>query len=1048
MSDSTLITLIRSRYNKGWAGDVRADGRLVHTDKASGETETLPGAGLQDIAEALLARHNDDCHFQPYHVKDAQGQPVSLPRLRLNAWPALQRNGWSLSFSVIVVDPDDPEAHPNNAPASDAWRASIRQRVASLPPALRQGLGWYDTLRGTRLLWLLQPNLDLGSYLALLEALRGELARHDIAVDRLTDWTRLYRLARVLRDKIPQDLPVDLSGLGPLLWRPAGGLTPVPIGPDGSAASSGKTATGRPVSGTSVSAGTRSLTKPAAGPASPHASRLLAPFLRVADAHVPFVLPEQIPASGGPHGGRNRTLFKFGAQLRGQGRSDAQILSMLRRVNASNCQPPLDDSETVTIWRSVLQYEAGTARPRPMEPVAQVSLTRPVGLAPAKLNLVPALAAGSAAMAGPITGSFPATTRPEPAETGPEPAETEPVTIAAAPVSQPVATKPASAPAEADAELSGFAALLRLKRARGDIAPKDTSPPAAPQASPAVNSAGTSLAVLPDKAGLPDDLADWILALPAQVAQDFGLLLEKETLILSARLYQHSLAQFSSLKADLHKVLKASHAHIGTRLTEWVQQTKAQIHQERIAERIRRASKVFDRGSGAEIAAFMATQLECGGRPALVTDKGRLWQYSAGRGLWEALDKEMLHNMVAGYDGLPVVMGKDANGNLRVGDLRIEYRTAKDAALLLTDSRYNPGFFADAVDGLAFSDVFVCMQPDGGVTQLPLEASQRSIHGLPFPYEGHDAFPAQFVSMLQGCFACDEDRDSKIQLLREFIGICLVNKATDLSKALLMLGEGNNGKSAVLSVVQALFNGTLITAIQPSEMNKDTNLAELSRARLNLVHELTDREIEHSGAFKSLITGNLSYGRDLYSRSFSFLPLAGHMLAANDLPVVRDLSGGFWRRWLVLTFNREFTAQDAIPKLHERIIESELSLIAAWAIQGASSAVARSRYIEPVSSQVSLNEWKKGLDQVDEFLAASCDIVPLFDAENARIPHSGLSATKSYTTYLQWVQTSGHKQLTSHRLYRRLKALKVPHTHTKEGTVYGLKPRLSVPGRR
>jgi putative DNA primase/helicase len=432
----------------------------------------------------------------------------------------------------------------------------------------------------------------------------------------------------------------------------------------------------------------------------------------------------------------------------------------------------------------------------------------------------------------------------------------------------------------------------------------------------------------------------------------------------------------------------------------------------------------------------------------LVNDKGRLWQYSAGRGLWESLDKEMLHNMVAGYDGLPVIMGKDANGNIRIGDLRVDFRTAKDASLLLIDKRHNPKFFDDAVEGLAFSDVFLCMQPDGSVSQMPLEASQRSIHGLPFPYEGQDALPTQFISMLQGCFAYDDDRDGKVELMREFIGICLVNKATDFSRALLLLGEGNNGKSAVLNIVEALFSGTLITAIQPSDMNKETNLAELSRARLNLVHELNDREIENSGAIKSLITGNLSYGRDLYGRSFGFLPRSGHMLASNDLPIVRDLSGGFWRRWLVLTFNREFTTKDAIPKLDRRIIESELSLIAAWAIQGASNVVERGRYTDPISSQAALRDWRKGLDQVDEFLTGTCDIVPLVDLDGQRLPHNGVFATKAYTAYQQWVQMSAHKQLTAHRFYRRLLSLKVPKLHVKEGMLYGLKIRLSIPGRR
>ena len=58
-------------------------------------------------------------------------------------------------------------------------------------------------------------------------------------------------------------------------------------------------------------------------------------------------------------GGRNETLFKTAASLRGKGVSHAAILAALKAENLERCNPPLPDEEIATIAKSAGKFPAG-----------------------------------------------------------------------------------------------------------------------------------------------------------------------------------------------------------------------------------------------------------------------------------------------------------------------------------------------------------------------------------------------------------------------------------------------------------------------------------------------------------------------------------------------------------------------------------------------------------------------------------------------------------------------------------------------------------------
>lgn len=62
-----------------------------------------------------------------------------------------------------------------------------------------------------------------------------------------------------------------------------------------------------------------------------------------------------------PDGTRNQDLFEIGSAMRGRGEEYASILAELRRVNASQCVPPLDDAEVVKIAKNAANQKVNDA---------------------------------------------------------------------------------------------------------------------------------------------------------------------------------------------------------------------------------------------------------------------------------------------------------------------------------------------------------------------------------------------------------------------------------------------------------------------------------------------------------------------------------------------------------------------------------------------------------------------------------------------------------------------------------------------------------------
>jgi P4 family phage/plasmid primase-like protien len=442
----------------------------------------------------------------------------------------------------------------------------------------------------------------------------------------------------------------------------------------------------------------------------------------------------------------------------------------------------------------------------------------------------------------------------------------------------------------------------------------------------------------------------------------------------------------------------------------------------------------FELGSQVEIAAHAVRDVEGEGEE-LRADRGAVHKYDETLGIWSELPAVDVRCVVAGYDG-ELVKGAwdDRKAEFKLGRLKVSAALTRDCYQLVCDGRDAAGFFDDALAGLTFANGFVQVSLAGVVSTVPYDAGQRSMARVDVDFVP-GAVPRRFLAALRACWRDDADCDAKIATLRAFVGLCLLGRVTRMQRGVIMLGGGANGKSMVQDVVASLFPPASVAAVTPQDLADQYRRARLSTAKINIVSELPEAEILASEAVKAFLSGDVVEARHIRCDPFEYRPAAGHLFSANALPGVRDTSHGFWRRWIVLTFNREFAVHEQVKGLAGEIVASELGELASWAVEGGALALAAGRYPELASSDAALAEWRAHADQV---LAYLDECTESGDLDGAWTP-----AGELYVNYKYWAERNGHGRMSSTMLGKRLRQIGVATKRTSSATAYAVTLRAA-----
>lgn len=336
-------------------------------------------------------------------------------------------------------------------------------------------------------------------------------------------------------------------------------------------------------------------------------------------------------------------------------------------------------------------------------------------------------------------------------------------------------------------------------------------------------------------------------------------------------------------------------------------------------------------------------------------------------GTWAECDLKYVRSAIMKMDGRAIT--KRGKGEPKKVTLPARKQRAIMDCFLHHDEILCDGYFDLATPGVVFNDCVVSADLETHqIVKSGHSADHRLRAKLALDYAGQDALPEAFLGILNDIFAPDEDREEKIELIREFIGACLLGIQTRYDRAVIFLGNGANGKSVLIDIISSLFPPNTVSTISPQDLKDQYYVAQLDGRKLNTTTEMPSSTIVASDKFKAITSGDMVTGRHPHREPISFRPQAGHLFACNSFPQVEDTTDGFWRRMLVVKFNRSFEGSTVSrPELMARVAP-EKARIASWAISGALKLLDRGGYAPLPSSEAQKSSWRGRKDFYPDWL--------------------------------------------------------------------------------
>lgn len=240
---------------------------------------------------------------------------------------------------------------------------------------------------------------------------------------------------------------------------------------------------------------------------------------------------------------------------------------------------------------------------------------------------------------------------------------------------------------------------------------------------------------------------------------------------------------------------------------------------------------------------------------------------------------------------------------------------------------------------------------------------------IPVEFDPAAKCPA-IEKFVQDCFPSDSHH------LAWELAAWLMLPDTSIQKALLALGGGSNGKSVFLNLLQEFIGRDNCSALSLHKIESDKFAAARLCGRLaNICPDLPTAALSGTSMFKALTGGDTINAERKFESSFEFRPFARLVFSANSAPRSDDATHGFFRRWLVLPFDRTFSENDpeSVPRavLDARLSEPvELSGLLNKALD-ALPKIREGRFTESASTRAALDEFRMTTDPFAVWLDAN-----------------------------------------------------------------------------
>lgn len=189
-------------------------------------------------------------------------------------------------------------------------------------------------------------------------------------------------------------------------------------------------------------------------------------------------------------------------------------------------------------------------------------------------------------------------------------------------------------------------------------------------------------------------------------------------------------------------------------------------------------------------------------------------------------------------------------------------------------------------------------------------------------------------------------------------------------KAVLLVGQGSNGKSTLLAALVSFLGRENVSSLPLQRLEVDKfSVVRLLGKLANICADLPSEHLASTSTFKALTGGDRLTAERKFQGSFEFTPFARLLFSTNHYPQSKDASHAFFRRWLVIPFDAVIDPQERIADLAGRLaMPEELSGFLNRALAALPGMRARGGFTQSETTRTAMMEFQEMTDPLAAWL--------------------------------------------------------------------------------
>jgi len=241
-----------------------------------------------------------------------------------------------------------------------------------------------------------------------------------------------------------------------------------------------------------------------------------------------------------------------------------------------------------------------------------------------------------------------------------------------------------------------------------------------------------------------------------------------------------------------------------------------------------------------------------------------------------------------------------------------------------------------------------------------------------YPPKPNDLKKTLFWKYLTSSFTINENTNKEnMETVLQMMASTFIRQSID-EKSFINLGTGENGKSVLLDYLSKMLGKDNVAHIPLQVLSDDKFASARLESKLaNIFSDLEKNELRHTGIIKDLSSGEPIYVQNKNQQGFNLYPFSTLIFSTNKFPKVYDQTQGFFRRWIIIKWNRNFENDpQRDSNLKEKLLTNrkEMDIVFSNLMYIAKEIYKNNKFSHSKNWKTIQRNWNESADPVNDFI--------------------------------------------------------------------------------